>query len=218
MIFDDRTDAGRRLAERLGHLAGDDTVVAALVRGGVPVATEVSDVLGAPLEVLVVRKVGAPSNPEFGIGAVGEDGHVVTNPRAMAMTGIDDERFEELARVEGEEVRRRVEAYRGERPRVPFGGRTVVVVDDGLATGVTALTGVEVARRLGARRVVVAVPVGAPESVRMLEESADEVVCLETPPDFRAVGSWYRDFAQVTDAEVTQILAGGGADGGESPD
>lgn len=207
MIFSDRADAGRRLAEALGHLRGRDCVVAALVRGGVPVAAEVAEALAAPLEVLVVRKVGAPANPEFGIGAVSEDGQVVANPRAVALTGVSEERFAELARAEAAEVERRVRRYRGDRPRIPFEGRTVVVVDDGVATGVSARAGVQVARRLGAAEVVLAVPVGAPETVRSLAELVDELVCLEQPPDFHAVGTWYADFAQVGDDEVVSLLA-----------
>lgn len=210
MIFRDRRDAGRRLAAALTRWRGQDCVVAALVRGGVPVGAEVADALGAPLEVLVVRKVGAPHNPEFGIGAVGEDGHVIASPRALALTGVTEERFAELARAEMVEVARRVERYRGGRPRMPFDGRTVILVDDGLATGVSARAGIEVARRLGAASVVLAVPVGAPETVRELERVADAVVCLEQPPDFRAVGSWYDDFAQVGDEEVVSVLVGAG--------
>lgn len=206
MIFADRAEAGRRLGDRLEHLREEHPVVAALVRGGVPVAAEVAAGLDAPLEVLVVRKVGAPDNPEFGIGAVGEDGHVVANPRALEMTRVDDERFRRLAAAELPEVDRRVRAYRGERPRVPFSERTVIVVDDGLATGGSAKAAVEVARALGAAKVVLAVPVGPPDSVRELEQVADEVVCLDAPPDFRAVGSWYRDFTQVDDDEVIRLL------------
>lgn len=206
MIYRDRADAGRRLAVELEAFADRDCVVAALVRGGVPVAAEVAHALHAPLEVLVVRKVGAPSNPEFGIGAVGEDGHVIVNERAVSLTGVSEEQFAELARREALEVERRIERYRGDRARAPFDGRTVIVVDDGLATGVTARAGVEVARRLGAAEVVLAVPVGAPETVRELRLVADQVVCPETPPDFRAVGSWYEDFAQVSDAEVVSEL------------
>ncbi len=206
MRFQDRRDAGRALAERLAHLADDDVVVAALVRGGIPVAAEVARALHAPLEALVVRKVGAPSNPEFGIGAVSEEGRVVRNPRALQMADIDETRFRELAGEQQAEVERRVSLYRGDRPRERFERRTVVVVDDGLATGVSATAGVEVAREMGAAKVVLAVPVGAPESVRRLEGIADEVVCPEQPADFRAVGSWYVDFAQVSDDDVRQIL------------
>lgn len=209
VLFHDRRDAGSQLAERLDHLRGPDAapVVAALVRGGVPVADEVARSLEAPLEILVVRKVGAPSNPEFGIGAIAEGGHTVQSPRALALTNVDTAHFEELARREQDEVERRVRAYRGDRPRVPFDGRPVVVVDDGLATGVTARVAAEAVRALGAARVVVAVPVGAPDSVRMLEEAADEVVVLHAPADFRAVGSWYANFGQTSDEEVVEILA-----------
>lgn len=207
-VFRDRRDAGARLAGALGHLRDERPVVAALVRGGVPVAAEVARTLDAPLEVLVVRKVGAPSNPEFGIGAVGEEGHMVRDPRSLELAGVDDEGFHDLARTEQAEVERRVGVYRGGRPRVPFDGRTVILVDDGLATGVTARTAAEVTRAMGAARVVLAVPVGAPESVARLAAEVDEVVCLHQPPDFRAVGSWYGDFAQVSDAEVVDELRG----------
>lgn len=194
------------LAERLAHLADDDVVVAALVRGGMPVAAEVAQALGAPLEALVVRKVGAPFNPEFGIGAVSEEGRVVRNRRALEMAGVDEAQFRQLAEEQQVEVERRVSLYRGDRPRERFAGRTVVVVDDGLATGVSATAGVEVARQMGAQKVVLAVPVGAPESVQRLEDVADEVVCPEQPADFRAVGSWYVDFAQVGDDDVKRIV------------
>lgn len=194
------------LAERLAHLADDDVVVAALVRGGMPVAAEVAQALDAPLEALVVRKVGAPFNPEFGIGAVSEEGRVVRNRRALEMANVDEARFRQLAEEQQAEVERRVSLYRGDRPRERFDGRTVVVVDDGLATGVSATAGVEVARQMGAQKVVLAVPVGAPESVQRLEDIADEVVCPEQPADFRAVGSWYVDFAQVGDDDVKRIV------------
>lgn len=206
MKFQDRREAGRALAERVTHLADDDVVVAALVRGGMPVAAEVARALDAPLEALVVRKVGAPFNPEFGIGAVSEEGRVVRNHRALEMANVDEAQFRQLAEEQQAEVERRVSSYRGDRSRERFEGRTVIVVDDGLATGVSATAGVEVAREMGAGKVVLAVPVGAPESVRRLEDVADEVVCPEQPADFRAVGSWYVDFAQVSDDDVKQIL------------
>lgn len=211
MTFADRADAGRRLAGALEHLRHESVVVAALVRGGVPVGAEVARALGAPLEVLVVRKVGAPSNPEYGIGAVAEDGHVIVNETALQAARVSEQRFEELAAREREETTRRVHRYRGGRERVPFTERTVVLVDDGLATGVTARLGVECARRLGARRVVLAAPVGAPQTVGALREVADEVVVLEQPPSFRAVGTWYGDFHQVSDDEVISLLTGSSA-------
>ncbi|MBI2169652.1 MAG: phosphoribosyltransferase [Actinobacteria bacterium] len=217
MIFRDRRDAGERLAAALDDLRSrEDVVVAGLVRGGVPVAAEVAASVGAPLEVLVVRKVGAPTNPEYGIGAVAEGGLVVANPRALELTGVSDEGFQELARAEAVEVQRRVERYRAGRPRASFEGKAVVIVDDGLATGVTAHAGIEAARRMGARQVILAVPVGSAETVQDLGLVADRVVCLEQPPDFRAVGTWYQNFAQVSDAEVVIALAPRGGAGGQS--
>ena len=208
MIFRDRRDAGRRLAAALGSLRGRDCVVAALVRGGVPVGAEVAAALDLPLEILVVRKVGAPFSPEFGIGAVGEDGHVVANPGAVGLTGTSEEQFGRLAEAEMGEVRRRVHLYRGDRTHIPFDGRTVILVDDGLATGVSARAAIEIARRMGAQSIILAVPVGAPDTVRELATIADEVVCLQQPPDFHAVGSWYDDFTQVSDEEVASVLEG----------
>lgn len=207
MKFADRADAGRRLAEALVPHNADDVVVVALVRGGLPVAAEIAAALRAPLEVLVVRKVGAPSNPEYGIGAVAEDGHTLANVRAVAATGVSNAQFEQLAAAEMVEVARRVQRYRGDRARASFAGRAVIVVDDGLATGVTARLGIETVRRMGARTVTLAVPVGAPETVRDLSSVADAVVCLEQPPDFRAVGTWYADFTQVSDEEVVALLS-----------
>lgn len=217
MRFADRADAGRRLAEVLLPLGEDEVVVAALVRGGVPVAAEIAAALQAPLEVLVVRKVGAPSNPEYGIGAVAEDGQTVANPRALAATGVSEAQFKQLAAAEAIEVARRVERYRGARVRTSFAGRAVIVVDDGLATGVTARLGIETVRRLGARSIVLAVPVGAPDTVHALAAVADTVVCLEQPPDFRAVGSWYADFTQVSDEEVVALLSAAHERQGHAP-
>lgn len=208
MPFQDRADAGQQLATALQGMDLARPVVLALVRGGAPVAAEVARALGTDLDVLVVRKVGAPGNPEFGVGAVGERGHVVRNERAMGIAGVDGARFEELAAREREEVDRRLTLYRGDRPGVSLADRTAVIVDDGLATGVSARAAVEVAAGLGAKKVVLAVPVGPPDTVTALREVADEVVCLESPPDFRAVGSWYQDFTQVSDEEVAHILAG----------
>ena len=206
MLFADRRDAGRRLAVRLSELRLDRPVVLALVRGGVPVGAEVAQALGAPLDVFVVRKVGAPSSPEFGIGAVAEGGVAVANARGMQLAGVDEDVFELLADRQRGEVERRVALYRGGREPPDVRGRTVVVVDDGLATGVTARGAVAAVRAMGAHRVVVAVPVGAPDSIEMLEAEADEVVCLAAPPGFTAVGAWYDDFHQVTDDEVITLV------------
>jgi putative phosphoribosyl transferase len=206
MVFRDRREAGRRLAQALRHLEAESPVVLGLPRGGVPVASEVAQVLRAPLDVLLVRKLGLPSHPELAMGAVGEDGIRVLNPQVLRGAPVSSR---ELARVEAQErdnIRRRATSYRSGRPSVALGGRTVVIVDDGIATGSTATAAIAVARAKGARRVVVAAPVAAGETVRMLEQSADEVVCLETPEPFWAVGPWYEDFTPTTDAEVIALL------------
>lgn len=214
MRFRDRVDAGRQLAERLAGLRDDDVVVLALPRGGVPVAAEVAGELHAPLDVLVVRKVGLPRQPELGVGAVGEGGEVVWNTDLLRELGATPEDLHPVADRETEEVARRVARYRGDAPGIDVRGRTVVVVDDGLATGFTARAGVEVARRRGAARVVVAVPVGSRSAVADLDRIADEVVCLATPSPFRAIGLFYDDFDQVSDDRVVaglQAARSGGA-------
>ncbi|HEX3609155.1 MAG TPA: phosphoribosyltransferase family protein [Solirubrobacterales bacterium] len=205
--FADRRDAGRQLAERLLPLADVNPVVIGLPRGGVPVAEEVAAALGAPLEIVAVRKLGAPHNPEYGIGAIAEDGTRVFDPEALAVLGIENGVLDAIVSRETEELRRRVVAYRGDRLPLRLKGRTAIVVDDGVATGVTDTAGLRaVARRLP-RRLVLAVPVGAPDSLARLGAEADEVVCLVAPPQLQGVGQWYRDFSQVADAEVIAALA-----------
>jgi putative phosphoribosyl transferase len=206
MPFTDRVDAGRRLAPRLTHLAGRDVVVLGLPRGGVPVAAEVARSLDAPLDIVVVRKLGVPFHPELAMGAIGEGGVRVLNDdvvRAARVTGAD------LARVEAserDELERRARRYRGERPRVPLAGRTAIVIDDGIATGSTARAACQVTRALGAARVVLATPVAPPSVLDDLRRVADEVISLETPAAFQAVGQWYRDFGPTTDEEVVALL------------
>ena len=204
--FDDRRDAGRRLARLLLPLAGEDPVVVALPRGGVPVAREVADALGAPLEVLAVRKLGAPHNPEYGIGAIAEGGTRVFDPEALAVLGIDGGELETIVARESAELERRVGAYRGGRPLLPLAGRTAIVVDDGVATGVTDMAALRAIRRRGPSRLVLAVPICAPDSLMRLEGEADEVFCLLAPPQLYGVGQWYRDFSQVSDEEVVEAL------------
>ena len=206
-MFKDRRDAGRRLAPLLASLADEQPVVVGLPRGGVPVAREVADALGAPLDVLTVRKLGAPWNPELAIGAVAEDETVVLNEallRAEGVTGAQLDRELERERVE---LHRRMALYRGGRPMLDVRGRTVIVVDDGLATGLTALAAVRVLRRMGATRIVVAVPVGSREAVASLRLEADDVVCQTVPERLYSVGGWYRDFSPTTDDEVAALLA-----------
>ncbi|MBW3591524.1 MAG: phosphoribosyltransferase [Actinobacteria bacterium] len=207
MIFADRSEAGRQLAEELRELSLEKPAVLGLARGGVPVAAAVARELGAPLDVLVVRKLGCPGQPELGIGAVGELGVRVLNTKLIARLGVADEQIEDIARREGAEVDRRVERYRRGSAPVKLKGRTAILVDDGLATGFTAGAAVGVVRQLQAVQVVLAVPVAPRQAVESLEEVADRVVALQTPPDFMAVGQWYRDFTQVSDEEVSALLA-----------
>ncbi|MFF5663080.1 phosphoribosyltransferase family protein [Streptomyces griseofuscus] len=206
MRFADRLEAGRRLGARLEQLRGPDVVVLGLPRGGVPVAAEVAAALDAPLDVCLVRKLGVPYQPELAMGAIGEDGVRVLNADVLRGTGVRDD---ELARIEERERRvlaERAERYRGECPSVPLTGRTAVVVDDGVATGSTARVACRVARARGAARIVLAVPVAPRDVARRLGGDADDVVCLETPWDFAAVGQFYDDFTQTEDAEVTACL------------
>ncbi|SFY51505.1 phosphoribosyltransferase family protein [Streptomyces sp. F-1] len=206
MRFANRLEAGRRLGRRLEYLRGQDVVVLGLPRGGVPVAAAVAEALDAPLDVCLVRKLGVPYQPELAMGAIGEDGVRVLNPDVLRVTGVSDE---ELARVEERERRalaERAGRYRGEGTLASVAGRTAVVVDDGVATGSTARVACRVARARGAARIVLAVPVAPRDFARRLGGDADELVCLETPWDFAAVGQFYDDFAQTEDDEVTACL------------
>lgn len=202
MSFRDRLDAGRQLADRLDHLRDERPVVLALPRGGIPVAVEVADRLGAPLDVLVVRKIGLPRQPELGVGAVGEGDTRVFNEDLLRELRLRPDDLAAVAEHEVREVHRRVAHYRGGHAPVEVEGRTVVVVDDGVATGFTVRAAVQILRQRGAARVVVAVPVGARQAIDDLRGLADEVVCLDTPVPFRAIGLFYDDFRQVSDAEV----------------
>ena len=206
MRFRDRKEAGRLLAERLGSMRGQDIVVLGLPRGGVPVAAQVARALGAPLDVVVVRKVGVPFQPELAMGAVGEDGVLVVNERVVLLADVPPEQLERAERRERAEVESRVRRFRGGRPRVPLAGRIAVVVDDGIATGSTARAACAVARALGAARVVLAAPVCARPSVRALASDVDELVCLVTPRNFGAVGQFYDDFRATEDSEVVELL------------
>ena len=203
--YRDRAEAGRELAERLTDLAGrPDVIVLGLVRGGIPVARVVADRLGAPLDVLVVRKLGVPWAPEVAYGALGPGGVQVLNE--MVAGRISENDRAQVRRREQAELERREQRYRGGRPPLDLTGRTAVIVDDGLATGATARAAVQVARHLGAARVLVAVPVGSEQAYDMLDADADTVVSCQLPHDFAAVGAYYEDFHEVSDDEVTQAL------------
>ena len=206
--FTDRRDAGRRLAQAFAGRSLDRPVVLGLPRGGVPVADEVARALGAPLDVLVVRKLGLPRQPEVAMGAIGERGARVLNDDVVRSGGVHPAALDAVEQQERAELRARVSRFRGDAPPVDLHGRTAVIVDDGVATGATARVAALVAKELGAASVVLAMPVGAPDSVAELRAmpEVDDVVCLSTPPGFMAVGMHYRDFRQTSDAEVQQIL------------
>ncbi len=204
--FLDRVEAGRRLADHLGHLRGREVVVVGLPRGGVPVAAEVARALGAPLDVIVVRKLGVPSQPELAMGAIGEGGVRVVDDRMVVATGVTATALAAVEAAERRELARRADRFRGRRPAVELAGRTVVVVDDGMATGSTARAACEVARAHGAARVVLAVPVAPAGWQDEMAGVADEYVAVATPEPFGAVGRFYVDFRPTTDDEVVACL------------
>jgi len=217
MGFADRRDAGRQLAERLRHVAAERPVIVALPRGGLPVAYEVARALEAPLDVVVVRKLGVPHQPELAMGALGEGGVRVLDSRVVRMARVTPEDLAAVEHRERKELERRAGRFRGDWPPVPLAGRTVVIVDDGIATGSTARAAVQVVRAHGAARVVIATPVAPPETVTSLEDEADEVVCVERPDPFYAIGAFYLDFDQTSDEEVIELLRksrGGASDTG----
>ncbi len=208
MIFADRTEAGRKLAMRLAHLKEKDPVVLALVRGGLPVAFEVAKALAAPLDIVLVRKIGAPDRPELAAGAVvdGPSPEIVVNADIVAALGIPDNYSKREAQRELGEIERRRKLYLGDRPRAAIAGKTAIVVDDGIATGATTRAALHALRRQKPARLVLAVPVAPAETIEELRAEADEFVCLSTPEPFWAIGAFYRDFSQVGDDEVIGLL------------
>jgi putative phosphoribosyl transferase len=205
--FRDRADAGRQLAAALNRYAHEpDLLVLALPRGGVPVGYEVASELGAPLDVLVVRKLGTPGQPELAMGAVASGGVRVLNPSIVDVLGIPSSVIDRVAEEELKEVERRERAYRGGRPPAPVENRTVIVVDDGVATGSTFRAALQCVRKGQPRRLIAAFPVGAAETVPQLRALADEVVCLESPEPFLAISLWYSEFPQTSDEEVRALL------------
>jgi predicted phosphoribosyltransferase len=207
MIFADRREAGRFLAGKLTDYADrPDVLVLALPRGGVPVAYEVARALHAPLDVFLVRKLGLPGREELAMGAIASGGVLVLNEDVVRALRIPQDVLESVIVAEQEELGRRERIYRGDRPPPDVHGRTVILVDDGLATGSTMRAAVAALRRQGPARIVVAVPIGAPETCAGFEREADDVVCVVTPQPFYAVGLWYGDFSQTTDEEVHDLL------------
>jgi putative phosphoribosyl transferase len=211
MTFTDRDDAGRQLATRLEHLRGQPVVVLGLPRGGVRVAAQVARALGAPLDVIIVRKLGTPYQPELGMGAVGEDGVRVINPEVVSQSGVTERELAVVAAREQAQVEARAARYRAYRPREPLTGKVALVVDDGIATGSTARAACQIARAHGAARVVLAAPVAPLGWEERIGADADEFVCVDTPVDFFGIGQFYVDFAQESDDGVIACLRGAAA-------
>jgi predicted phosphoribosyltransferase len=207
--FNDRIDAGRRLAEALAERGVDADVVLAIPRGGLPLGREVADALGVPLDIVVASKIGAPHNPEFAIGAVASDGSAWLDEETIRQLGVNDEYVQREREREAENARQKAERYRDEERAPGLSGKTVLIVDDGVATGSTAISAIRLARSKGAERVVLAVPVGPRDTVAELEDEADEVVCLQMPASFGAVGQFYGRFGQVSDEEAIGYLHDG---------
>jgi len=207
-MFTNRREGGRKLARHLLHYRSEHPVVLGLPRGGVPVAYEVAAVLEAPLDVIVVRKLGAPGQPELGIGAVVDGDHPqsVLNEDVIRMIGVSAEFMKREIALELQEVRRRQELYRSGRPAEPITGRTAILVDDGIATGGSVRAAIRGLRRLNPKRLVLAVPVAPPETVRSLRSEVDDLVCLSTPAFFQSVGQFYEDFRQTSDEEVIEFI------------
>ncbi|MBM3552047.1 MAG: phosphoribosyltransferase [Alphaproteobacteria bacterium] len=208
MPFYDRTDAGRRLAAELEHFKGEDVVVFALPRGGAPVAEPIATALDAPLDLVLVRKIGVPFQPELAMGAVADGGNpvVVRNDDVIAMTDVSEQEFQEVCARELEEIERRRRLYLGNRARPEAKGHVAIVVDDGVATGATTRAALRAVRARGPKKLVLAVPVAPPDTLESLAPEVDEIICLETPRAFGAIGFFYRDFRQISDEEVIDIL------------
>jgi putative phosphoribosyl transferase len=207
MYFHDRHEAGKLLAKQLAHLRGQPgLLVLGIPRGGVVVAYEIASELQVPLDVYITRKIGAPNNPELAIGAVASDGTVVLDRKLMQQLGVSDSYVEEEKERQTKEIGRRIAAYRGARPAQDLHGRTVILVDDGVATGATVSASLRALRQQAPQRLILAVPVGPADSIRALAREADQVVCLHEPDIFWAVGAFYESFDQTSDAEVVQLL------------
>jgi predicted phosphoribosyltransferase len=208
MIFNDRRDAGQRLGMALARYRGEDAVVLGIPRGGVVVAAEVAKILLAPLDLIIPRKIGAPHNPEVAIGAVAPDGTAILDERMIAVLGIEDREISRLTEEVQAEVARRMDRYRAGRPAQKLTGRVVILVDDGIATGYTVMAALQAIKKAVPAKLVLAVPVAPPDTVKVLSPEADEMVCLASPDNFYAVGQYYTHFEQVEDDEVMAILEG----------
>ncbi len=210
MIFVDRRDAGKKLAKEIAKIISKDekVVVLGLPRGGVAVGFEVAKILKAPLDVCICRKLGAPGQEELAIGAVAEGGERVLDDQLINSLGISQQEIERITAREQKEIKKRVVLYREGKPLPDLAGKTVVLADDGVATGLTAEAAVKSIKKLSPKEIIFAVPVGAVDSIKKLKALVNDLVCLSAPPEFSAVGEWYRDFSQVTDGEVMEMLTG----------
>ena len=204
--FEDRKDAGRQLAERMARYGDENPIILALPRGGVPVGYEIARALQAPLDIFIARKLGAPGRRELGIGAVAQGGVRVLNERIVQALGVREEYIERVTAKETAEIERRLRLLRGDRPEPEVQGRTVILVDDGLATGVRAWAAILALRRRAPRRLVLAVPVCASQTIETIRSEVDELICLKVPSDLMAIGFWYLNFEQVPDEEVIKLL------------
>ena len=204
--FNDRVDAGKRLASALADFKGKDAIVLAIPRGGVVVGFEIAQALNAPLDVIIPRKVGAPDNPELAIGAMTEDGTIILDENLVNYLGVSEDYIKEESKRQKIEIERRLKMYRKNEPYPNLKGREVIVVDDGIATGSTMKAALASVKNRGAKTVAVAVPVGPPSTIQELKKQADKVICLYTPEYFQAIGQFYKDFEQTTDEEVIQLL------------
>lgn len=206
-IFNNRVEAGKMLANELLHYKNQPGIlVLGLPRGGVPVACEVADALGAELDVVIVRKLGHPLHPEFAIGAIASGDTCIFNDYALEATGLESSQLDTIIEVEKKELNRRETRYRGDRPPLELEGRTIILVDDGLATGATMSAAIKALRQKNPARIVAAIPVGSIDALQRITNLADKVICLQAPVDFSAVGQWYRDFGQTSDDEVIALL------------
>ena len=208
MLFQDRTDAGRQLAKALLKYKSRHPVILALPRGGVPVAAQVAAALDAPLDLLLVRKIGLPSEPELAMGAVadGEEPVIISNTDVIELSDISTQDFDEICETECAEIERRRKRYLGNRVRSEVNGRVAIIIDDGIATGATTLAAIKAVRMRKPKELVLAVPVAPRDTIKKLHAEADAIVCLDTPREFGAIGYFYRDFPQVSDDEVIALL------------
>lgn len=207
MVFHDRTEAGRKLAEALGKYKDEkETVVLFLPRGGVVLAVEVARALNLPMDLVVPRKIGAPGHEEYAIGAITESGEGIFNEAELENLGISQEYLDKTVAEEQREAERRLKTYRGDRPPLDLQGKTVIIVDDGIATGLTMRAAIKSVRAKGVSKVIVAIPVAAQDSLEKIKQEVDEVICLNVPPFFGAVGAFYEVFGQVEDEEVVRLM------------